>query len=213
MALYLPIRAISRSQNVRIGGTKITRDTTHFVDISVGATRRDLERHQALGAVIVVGPLSAQNSTASSVVSEERTFTETTGAGVYTGSVVIPAEATLTNIIISGVALWTATTSATLKVGDAADDDGFFTAVDLKATDLLAGETLTLFSPGGQQGAYVVPGAADDAYQITTLYSATARVISGVVTTVGAAGNAGRTRMTVVYSLPISTDVVAATKV
>lgn len=62
MALYLPIRAISRSQQVRIGGTEITRDATHYVDISDGKTRRDLERHQAFGAVIVVGSLTASNS-------------------------------------------------------------------------------------------------------------------------------------------------------
>lgn len=143
---------------------------------------------------------------------KEVTFTETTGAGTYTGSVDLPAGATLIDIIVNGVALWTATTSATMKVGDATDDDGYFTAVDLKATDLLAGESISLLAPGGQQGAYVVPGATDDAYQVSARYSASARTISGVVTTVGAAGNAGRTRMTVIYSAPVSDDVAAASK-
>lgn len=64
MALYLPIRAISRSQNVRVGGQKITVDSTAYVDISDGATRRELHHHQAIGAVIVVGGLSATNSDA-----------------------------------------------------------------------------------------------------------------------------------------------------
>lgn len=147
------------------------------------------------------------------IVAVERAFTETTGAGVYTGTVSVPAGATILDIIVNGVALWTATTSATLKVGDAADDDGFFTAVDLKATDLLAGESLSLTAPGGQHGAYVVPGAADDAFQVSARYAAAARLIKGIVTTVGAAGSAGRTRMTVVYSTPRTADVGAATKV
>lgn len=150
--------------------------------------------------------------TRTQVVAVERTFTETTGAGVYTGTVSVPAGATIIDIIVNGVVPWTATTSATLKVGDAADDDGFFTAVDLKATDLLAGESLSLTAPGGQHGAYVVPGATDDAYQISARYAAAARVIKGIVTTVGAAGTAGRTRMTVIYAAPKAADAGAATK-
>lgn len=219
MALYLPIRAISRSQQVRIGKEKITRDKTHYVDISDGAIRRDLEHYQALGSLIEVGPLSASNVGGSPVVSVERTFTETTGAGTYTGNVTLPAGATLVDIIVHQVALWTATTSATMIVGDAADDDGFFTGIDLKATDLLAGEALTLTAPGGQQGVYITPGAgaahatAEDAnFQLSKLYDAAERTITGKVTTVGAAGNAGRTRLTVVYSLPVASDIAAATK-
>lgn len=146
-------------------------------------------------------------------VAVERTFTETTGAGVYTGTVSVPAGATIVDIIISGVAVWTATTSATLKVGDATDDDGFFTGVNLKATDLLAGESLSLTAPGGKHGAYVVPGATDDAFQVSARYGAAARVIKGIITTVGAAGTAGRTRMTVLYTTPRTADVGAATKV
>ncbi len=145
------------------------------------------------------------------IVSAERTYTEN-GAGTYTAAVNIPAGATLLDVIVTSVALWTAAVSAVMKVGDAADDDGFYTAVDLKATDLLAGESISLAAPGGQQGAYVVPGAADDAYQVSKRYSATARVISGVVTSVGA-GTAGRTRMLVTYAMPSTADAVAATKV
>lgn len=140
---------------------------------------------------------------ASAVVTEAVHFTETTGAGTYTGSVTVPAGATLLDIIIDGIALWTATTSATLKVGDT-DDDGYFIDVDLKATDLLAGESLSFALAGGQVGAYIANS------QVSPRYSATARTIAGIVTTVGAAGNAGRTRMTVVYSYPQT--VTAATK-
>ena len=133
-----------------------------------------------------------------------RSFTEM-GAGTYTATVVVPAGATLVDIIIDGVALWAAATSAVLKVGDATDDDGYFTAVNLKATDLLAGESIDFYAAGGKAGADIAGS------QINRRYSAAARTISGVVTSVGA-GTAGRTRMTVVYSAPRAGDVVAATK-
>jgi hypothetical protein len=207
MALYLPIRALNRSQNVRIGGQKITSTATAWVDLSDAKTKKEFGHHSAIGAVYPVGPLSASNVSASPIVTEERTFTETTGAGVYTGSVIVPAGATIQDIIINGVALWTAATSATLKVGDVADDDGYYTAVDLKATDLLAGESLSFSLAGGKAGAYIANS------QVSPRYSASQRTISGIVTTVGSTGNAGRTRMTVIYSLPVADDVVAATKV
>ncbi len=140
------------------------------------------------------------------VVAVERTFTETTGAGVYTGTVDVPAGATILDIIVNGVALWTATTSAVMKVGDT-DDDGFYTAIDLKATDLLAGESISFALAGGKAGAYIANS------QVSPRYSAAVRSVKGIVTTVGAAGSAGRTRMMVVYSAPASADVAAATKV
>lgn len=137
---------------------------------------------------------------------EERTFTETTGAGTYTGSVTVPAGATILDIIVNGVALWDTATSATMKVGDATDDDGYYTAINLKATDLLAGESISFALAGGKAGAYIANS------QVSPRYSASERVISGVVTTVGASGSAGRTRMTVVWALPGGGSALAATK-
>ncbi len=137
----------------------------------------------------------------------ERSFTETTGAGTYTGSVTIPAGATIHDVIVNGVALWTATTSATMIVGDVTDPDGYYTAVDLKATDLLAGESISFGLAGGKAGAYIANS------QVSPRYAAAARVLTGSITTVGAAGSAGRTRMTVVFSMPVDTDTQPATKV
>lgn len=150
--------------------------------------------------------ISFGSSTGHIVQSAEVTYTETAGAGTYTGSVSIPAGATIVDIIVNGVALWTAATSAVLKVGDAADDDGYFTAVDLKATDLLAGESISFAQAGGKAGAYIANS------QVSPRYSASARVVSGIVTTVGGSGTAGRTRMTVLWTLPSSLYVTAATK-
>lgn len=58
MAEYLPIRGLSRSVNVRVGGQKILPGATYYVDIADGKTRRELQRHSTLGSYIVVGPVS-----------------------------------------------------------------------------------------------------------------------------------------------------------
>lgn len=140
---------------------------------------------------------------AAGIVASEITFTETAGAGVYTGTIAVPAGATILDVQVHGIALWTAATSASLVVGDGAAATGFYTATNLKATDLLAGEANTFEHPGGLAGAYI-------AAEQRVLYSSTARSVIGVVTTVGGSGVAGRTRMVVIYVLPNS---VAATKV
>ncbi len=142
------------------------------------------------------------------VISEEVTFTET-GAGTYTGSVSVPANATILDVLVHAVALWDAATSALMDVGDVADPNGFLAAVDLKATDLLAGESISQGLTGGKEGADWDGGeTAGDASRRRFL--STARVVSGIIVSVGA-GTLGRTRMTVVYSLPKTP--VAATKV
>lgn len=147
---------------------------------------------------------NAAAATLAPVLCSEVTFTETSGAGVWTGSVSVPAGATLVDILIAGVALWTSQTSAVMDVGDVADPDGYFTQVDLKATDLLAGESLSFALAGGKAGAYIANS------QVNPRYSASARTISGIITKVGTTGTAGRTRMVVIYTLPTTS---AATKV
>lgn len=131
------------------------------------------------------------------VKSAEITFTEQ-GAGEYEGSVALPAGAVLVDIIVNGVALWTAETSATLIVGDT-DPDGYYTAVDLKATDLLAGESISFALAGGKAGAYIANS------QVSPRYSAAARNIVANVVSVGA-GTAGRTRVNVLWIEPTAAD-------
>lgn len=127
------------------------------------------------------------------VKSQEVTFTEVGGALTYTGSVTIPAGATILDIIVNGVALWDNAGAVTMKVGDVADDDGYYTGVNLKATDLLAGESLSFALAGGKAGAYIANS------QVSPRYSASERVISGIITTASTGGSAGRTRMTVTW--------------
>lgn len=125
------------------------------------------------------------------------------GAGTYTGAVNVPAGATILDIIVNGVALWAAGTSATMIVGDATDPDGYYTAVNLKATDLLAGESISFALAGGKAGAYIANS------QVSPRYAATARVITGSITSVGA-GTTGRTRMVVVFTLPTASTATKA---
>lgn len=142
---------------------------------------------------------------ATGICAEERTFTETAGAGTYTGSITVPAGALIIDIIVQGVALWTASGAVTMKVGDAADDDRYFVSTNLKATDLLAGESLSFAQSGGLGGADFQGGGT----HIANRYSASARTISGIISAAGTGGTAGRTRLIVVYAMPRS---LAATK-
>lgn len=116
------------------------------------------------------------------------------GAGDYQMDVALPAGAVLIDIIVDGIALWGAGTSATLIVGDT-DDDGFYTAVNLKATDLLAGESLAFALAGGKAGAYIANS------QVSKRYSAAARTVSAKVAAAGTDAATGRTRVTVLYTV------------
>lgn len=130
-------------------------------------------------------------------------------AGVFTKSVTLPAGSVVLDVIVHAVALWNQGTSAALIVGDAADPNGYFDAVDLKATDLLAGESISLHKTGAQQGADVdiftqtVNTAVidDPALQhIRRRRLTTERVITAQITTVGTAATTGETLVTVVYA-------------
>jgi hypothetical protein len=152
-------------------------------------------------AVVPSLRVGSGSSFGQTVLMQEALFTEN-GAGTYTATLRLPAGSRIFDIGVSGEVLWAAATSASMKVGDAADDDGFFVATNLKATDLLAGETNNIQHPGGLAGAYI-------ASEQRKLWQSTARSVIGVVTSVGA-GTAGRTRLYVLYAVP--TRVVAATK-
>jgi hypothetical protein len=135
------------------------------------------------------------------ILFEEITFTEAGAAGTYTGSVTVPGNSWLLDIKIYNTVYWTAGTDALMDVGDAADPDGWFTQISVKATDIVAGtnaEVIDFNNAGGKPGAYLVAATGERAL----MYAATARVISGLITTTGASGTAGRTRMVVIYTDP-----------
>lgn len=122
-------------------------------------------------------------------------------AGTHTLSWTIPAGSTLIDVIVHAVAVWNSGTSATLKVGDGTDDDGFLTGVNAKATDLVAGESLSMYAAGGKQGADWDDVAAAGSH-IRRRYLSTARTVSAVLTLVGTAATTGETWFTVLYSKP-----------
>lgn len=144
------------------------------------------------------------------LAAREVTITETAGAGVYTASVTLPAGSYIVDIKTQLTALFTAASAATLKVGDVADDDGWFTGVNLKATDLLVGEELNFDNLGGKSGAYLVSATG----LRSAAYCAAATTISWIVTTTGATGAAGRLRGWVVFMPPnVYSGPVVGTKV
>ena len=117
-------------------------------------------------------------------------------AGVYTVSCVIPAGSYLQDVQVHTDTLWDSGTSATLIVGDADDDNGFYTGVNAKATDLVANEVLSFYHLGGKEGAYVT-----DNNGVMTQYSSSARTVSAQMTTVGVT-TAGVTRIIVIWAKP-----------
>ena len=134
------------------------------------------------------------------------TLTENGAATSYTASFVIPPGAILVDIRVIARVLWNGT-SASLKVGDTADDDGFFTGVNLKATDLLVNEVLSLTEEslwGGKNGAYLVSatgqrGPTTSNFGLSYVAGST---ITAIVTPGAADGTAGRTDIVIVYALP-----------
>ena len=131
-------------------------------------------------------------------VAEARSFTETATTGTYTATVAIPSSGTVIDVCWSNIALWTASTSATMKVGDTSNDDGFFTNVDLKSAP---GAGVTISS--------LVQSTGSGDYKGVPKYYDADDTISGVVTTEGETGDAGRSIMLVTYVVPTA---VAATK-
>ena len=120
-------------------------------------------------------------------------------AGVYTVSCVIPAGSYIQDVQVHADTLWDSGTSATLIVGDADDDNGFYTGVNAKATDLVANEVLRFDHEGGKLGAYIT---ADNG--VMTQYSSSARTVTAQMTTVGAT-TAGVTRIVLIWVKPTDT--------
>lgn len=140
------------------------------------------------------------------VVPKTVTFAETATGVSHVATVALPVGSTLLDILVSGGVLWGAA-AAVLKVGDTADDDGYFTAVNLKATDLLAGETLSVSGStsnwGGRNGAYLVAATGQRGPTSTNFgtYYAAGTNILGTVTVTTPSVTTGRTYMTVFYAV------------
>lgn len=166
---------------------------------SSGAVKKVFDEDGALYQQDTKLTATAAQLNSTKIESQSVLFTEA-GAGTYTGTVALPAGAVVVDIIVHAIALWAAATSAEMIVGDAVDYNGFFTGVDLKATDLLAAESISFAQTGGLEFADLDAPAAGA--HVRRRYLATARNIIGKVVSVGA-GTTGRTLMTVVYTVPV----------
>lgn len=184
-------RNISVAGVLRLGGTDITATATELNAVAgSGVSAAEIARLDGIPAA------------AGFVLMQSLSFTETSGAGTYTGTMVLPAGSRIVDIGVDGIALWNSAGACAIVVGDTDSANGFFTSTDLKATDLLAGEINNIEHPGGKAGAYLVGEAR-------ALYSATARNVIAVVTQASGTGTLGRTRVYVVYATATAT---AATK-
>jgi hypothetical protein len=125
----------------------------------------------------------------------ERTFVETTGPGTYTATVVIPAGGTITEIIWRNTALWTASTSAVLNVRTEDQAGEFIADYNIKV--------------GPSADAAGVGGLCWGPISGLSKYCAAEKTVTATVVTVGETGDAGRSRLLVLYSVPTP---VAATK-
>lgn len=130
-------------------------------------------------------------------------------AGVHTLGISIPAGAVLLDIMFFNKTLWNAGTSSTLIIGDTADPDGYIAATSLKATNMLAGETVTLDSInawGGLEGAYLTAAGRRGTLANGVYYPA-ADTITAKITLVGSTATTGESHMVVLYALPYSVGV------
>ena len=133
-------------------------------------------------------------------------FIENATNTLHTGTVPIPAGATLVNIQVVNTVLWGAT-SASLDVGDDNDADGYFQTVDCKATDLAVGEVLDISNAenwGATNGAYLVAATGrKGGVQAGNSgpYYGVANNIIGVMTVGTPAATTGRTFMIVTYTV------------
>lgn len=150
--------------------------------------------------VIYVPPSERETAIYSKTVE----FKEEGDAGVYTGTINIPAASIVNNVEIRSSVLWAAGTTAIMDVGDSADPDGYYSQINLLVTtgELLVDEVINFNNLGSVDGAYIT--AATGSFEQTYLNGGDedGYDIIGVITTVGTASSAGRTILTVYYSLP-----------
>lgn len=154
----------------------------------------------------LTSPTITGNSIGGVVVAKSVALAETAAGVSHVATIPLPVGSTLLDILVSAGVLWGAA-AAVLKVGDTADDDGYFTGVDLKATDLLVGEVLSVSGStgnwGGKNGAYLVAATGRRGPAATNFgaYYAAGTNILATVTVTTPSVTTGRTYLTVFYAV------------
>lgn len=129
-------------------------------------------------------------------------------AAVLTANLVLPPSTLLLDIIVTSDALWNQGTSAALVVGDADDADGFILSTDLKATDLLQYESISIGAntalAGGKIGAYMANSQWCKGSGTYGQRSPLKRTLTATVTTIGTAATTGDVTVFWRVLLPLS---------
>ena len=116
-------------------------------------------------------------------------------AAVLTANLKVPAYTLICDIVVTSHALWNQGTSAALVVGDADDADGFIVSTDLKATDLLQYESISIGSntalAGGKIGAYIANSQWGKGSGTYGQYSPAVRTLTATLTAIGTAATTG----------------------
>lgn len=156
-------------------------------------------------APAISSPVITGDAGTGTIFCKQALFTEDATHTIHTATVVIPAGATLLDILVVPQVLWTAT-SAAFTCGDANSANGWFTSTDLKATDLILGERLQASNAnnwGGKNGSYLTTAGRFGQQSTNQIggYNPTAYSVIGVVTVGTPATTAGRTRMYVLWQI------------
>ena len=194
-----------------VEGSMVWDSDDDLLTVGDGASRKtmvDLTKAQTLTSKTLTAPVITAPAAGSTgfVISETVAFVEDASSVTHTGTVEIPAGATLHNIQITSSVLWT-DADTSLSVGDDEAAGGWFTDVDLAATDLVVGEVLDISNAenwGGKQGTYLNATTGRKGQATATaagVYYVIAGEVIGVVTMTTPSGTAGRTFMTVTYSV------------
>lgn len=198
--VFNPALDMNLTGTVTVSGSLVSTGTTTL-------TSPTLSSPTLTTPTLTTPTLTAPSGTASTglLITKSGVLTELTGTATYTLTIPVPAGAWIHEIRLTNQALWTAGTSATGTVGDTADPDGFFTGIDMKATDLLVGEVLSAVDStlwGGKEGAYLVAATGRRGPAATNFglyYAAGSNILFAVAKT--GAGTAGRTHCLVTYSI------------
>lgn len=182
-------------------------DTSNFAYFKVSITTLAAKVASLLAGTTIDGAIITAPAAGTTGIRLTKSvlFAETATGVSHVATIAIPAGAVLHGIRVIGSVLWGGGT-AVLKVGDTADDDGYFTGVNLKATDLLVGEILDTTSStlwGGKEGAYLVAATGQRgpvSSNFGSYYAAGSNIV-GTVTVGTPAVTTGRSLMVVEYSV------------
>jgi len=189
---YVPSTSYTRTGATDTGGTYASATLSGTTTVGAGMT--------------VASPVVTGDAGTGVVFSKTVLFTEDATTTTHTGTIVIPAGATLLDIFVIPQVLWT-DSSAAIVVGDANSANGWFTTCQLDTTDLILGERLQAANAsywGGVNGSYLDSTAGRFGQQSTNMiggYCPTAYSVIGVVTVSTPSATAGRTRMTVLWTV------------